>query len=264
MFLKRLFTVFIITTVIAYLMGMLFDGLYKKRWVNFFFNKTDELVEGKINYDVILLGNSTVHFGINPYYFDSITKFKSYNFGFGGADAEEMLLITSVYLETHKPPKLAIISLDRAHLTTHKNLETRFYYLYYLNNKTINKKMEEIGLMTNFIKIAPFIKYSYFDEYNRTSMFLPSNLPKFDHNIYNGFLSNHKTINNTSLYNKNTTIDTLETSNKAIGNIKKMVVELQKAGCSIVMIFPPQKNSLNRNSKYQKTAFSILINIATE
>ena len=101
MYLKRLLIVSIITCTVAYLTGWFFDHMYRKRWSTLFFEKTEALIRSKTNYDIILLGNSKVHFGINPYYVDSVTKLNSYNFGYGGSDMQDIMLTTNVYLQNH-------------------------------------------------------------------------------------------------------------------------------------------------------------------
>ena len=63
------------------------DLRYRERWSSLFFNMTDELISSHTKYDMILLGNSRVHFGINPYYLDSASGFSAYNFANGGAGA---------------------------------------------------------------------------------------------------------------------------------------------------------------------------------
>ena len=129
MYLKRLLFIVIIVWLAGYTGGCLFDYLYKKRWAVMFFDKTEELIHGKNNYDILFLGNSRVHFGINPYYIDSITGVKSYNFGNGGADAQTIMLVSDIYLQYHNAPVLVVISVDMSALTKREILKTYFYYL---------------------------------------------------------------------------------------------------------------------------------------
>lgn len=265
MFLKRLLIVGVISLSGAYLMGIIFDSLYKKRWSAFFFDKTEELVNGKINYDIIFLGNSKMHFGINPYYFDSVTTYNSYNFGYGSSDAEDMLLTTSVYLANKKTPKLAIISLDMMHLMKHKNFITNYYNLFYLYNDSIEIKLNRAGYPTHLIQLFPFIKYSYFDEYNRTSIFVNKSIPKFNHNIYNGFINIHQPLNVIQVYKPTNEIDTLKVSGEAIDNLNKIVINLQHAGTTVVFIEAPEKSTASeRSSPYKKLSDSIIQNLVTK
>lgn len=266
MYLKRLLLVTIVAGSVAFAAGLLMDNIYKKRWDTLWFKKTDDLLKTNTNYDIIFLGNSRVHFGINPYYIDSVTKLNSYNFGFGGADAEEFLLTTTLYLQNHPAPKITILSLDAGALTENEILKTRYHYLFYLNNDSLKKFMNRAGFLTTLIKYFPFTKYSFFDEYNRTSLFVKGKTyPVFDHNIYKGFLNIHPSINSqpAALYNVKSGGDKI--SKAAIGYFKNTVSLLQQKGSRVVFIWPPVKSdSLNEGSSINKTADSLFNAIALQ
>ncbi|MDN3654987.1 hypothetical protein QWZ08_05085 [Ferruginibacter paludis] len=264
MYLKKILIVCCITWLAASLTGMLLDNMYKKRWLQLYFAKTDELIKGNTNYDIIFLGNSRVHFGINPYYIDSVTKLNSYNFGTGGADAEDIMVTSDVYLQKHAAPKLAVISLDAGMLFENTILKTRFHYLFYLQNDTVNKHMQRAGFPTDMIKIFPFTKYSFFDEYNRTSLFVRGKpYPVFDHNIYRGFLNIHQFTKTTvdGLYN--TEKKAMKVWDPALIYLQQTVMELQKKGCDILFVYPPERiPSPNRKEPITAKAASIFSNIA--
>jgi len=266
MYLKRLFIVLIITGAIAFATGSLFDHFYKQRWSALFFEKTDTLIKGKNNYDIIFLGNSRVHFGINPFYIDSVTKLNSYNFGTGAADAQDILLTSELYCQQHSAAKLAVISLDMGALTINETLKTRFHYLFYLDNDTMSRYMKQTGFLTPLIKVLPFTKYSFFDEYNRTSLFVKGKqFPAFDHNIYKGFLNIHPDKNSTAigLYNIKATSDSLW--EPAIDYFRNAIVALQQKGTMVVFVSPPEKsNSANKKNNFKKIADSIFIKIAAD
>jgi len=266
MYSKRLFIVFIITCIAAYSTGKLLDHTYKKRWATLFFEKTDALVKDSTNYDIIFLGNSRVHFGINPFYVDSVTKLSSYNFANGGSDAEDILLTSSVYLQKHPAPKLAVISLDMGALNINESLKTCYHYLFYLDNDTINKYMKRAGYLTGLIKSLPFTKYSFFNEYNRTSLFIKGNqYPEFGHNIYKGFLNIHPHMNSKAvgLFNPRPASDRLWDT--AIIYFRNAVAEFQQKGTTVVFVFPPERiSSMTRQSLFRKTADSVFKSIADE
>lgn len=266
MYLKRLIVVLVVIISAAYSTGFLLDASYKRRWEVLWFKKTDEMLKGTSNYDIIFLGNSRVHFGINPYYIDSVTKLNSYNFGNGGADALDMFVTAHGYLQNHKPPHLAVISVDPGTITGNKILKTRYHYLYYINNDTIEKYMNQTGFLTGLIKIAPFTKYCFFDEYNRTSLFVKGKpYPKFDHNIYKGFLNIHQRMGNPLPVAYNSDIDYKVVSDSAIGYLKNTLTMLQQKGSKIVFIWSPLKSTAQHNqTTIATTCDSILTQIAKE
>ncbi|MBC7534204.1 MAG: hypothetical protein H7258_00750 [Ferruginibacter sp.] len=265
MFLKRFFIIVLITSVVAYATGLIFDHAYKKRWSVLFFEKTDSLIKGTNYYDIIFLGNSRVHFGINPYYVDSVTGLNSYNFGYGGGGIVETMMVSSVYLQQHPAPKVAVISLDMGALTKNQNLESSFHYLFYLKNDIINKYMQDAGFLTPIIQLFPFSKYSFFDEYNRTSLFVKGNAyPVFEHNIYRGFLNVEKKAGSSAaVFSKQEAGEALW--NPAIIQLKNLVVSLQKKGCKVVFVSAPEKNtSVYKGTTLRKATDSIFTAVASE
>ncbi|MEO8772229.1 MAG: hypothetical protein ABI402_19175 [Ferruginibacter sp.] len=263
---KRLTIVILISSSIAYATGMFFDHLYKKRWSTLFFDKTNALIKDNTNFDIIYLGNSRVHFGINPYYIDSITKLNSYNFANGGADALDIMLTSNIYLQFHPAPRIAIISLDMGALTPNESLKTCFSYLFYLENDSINKYMQQAGFPTSLIKLFPFTKYCFFDEYNRTSLFVKGKpYPAFDHNIYKGFINVYKEKNSkpAAIFNLRSFNDQLWDT--AITYIRNTVTTLQSQGTNVIFISPPERmDSRFKKMDFRKTTDSIYTSIANE
>jgi hypothetical protein len=151
-------------------------------------------------------------------------------------------------------------------LKINESLKTCYHYLYYLANDTMSKYMNRTGYLTGLIKIFPFIKYSFFDEYNRTSLFLDGTpYPVFAHNIYKGFLNIHQFTNTraTGLYNVKAEPDTLW--EPAIIYFRNAVSALQHKGTKVVFVFPPERNnSMYRNIPFRKITDSVFIAIAHE
>ncbi|MGC4036757.1 MAG: hypothetical protein QM764_12430 [Chitinophagaceae bacterium] len=171
MYLQRLLTVIFLAGIFSFAIGNFFDHLYKQK-LSFLFNgDANEILEGKENYDIIFLGNSKIHSGIDPYYVDSVTEKKTYNFALGGADAPEIKLLSTLYLQTHTAPEIVVLGIDNSMLSSYNILKERFFYLFYLKNDTISKYMADNGFPARLIEALPFTKYSFFDEYSRASMF---------------------------------------------------------------------------------------------
>ncbi len=266
MLLKRLIIVVMLTVFVAYATGRLFDHLYKKRWATLFFEKTDALIKDTTNYDIIFLGNSRVHFGINPFYIDSVTALNSYNFGIGGADATDIMLTAGIYLQQHPAPKLVVISVDGGAITKNTILQSRFHYLYYLENDTISKYMKQAGFLTGLIKALPFTKYSFFDEYNRTSLFVKGNqYPQFNHNMYKGFLNVDQQINGKAAARYNNEKESYYLWDTAVTYLSRTISVLQKKGCEVVLVSPPLRSAAgSRGTAFKKTADSVFTKMAAD
>jgi hypothetical protein len=175
-----------------------------------------------------------------------------------------MLMTTKIYLAKHPSPKIVAISLDPGTLLENKVLKSRYHYLFYLGNDTLNRYMKNAGFLTPLVKIFPFLKYSFFDEYNRTSLFVKGKpYPSFDHNSYNGFLNIHQFLkaNGQQVYNVPPVSARL--SPGAVVDLENSIRLLQENNAAVVFIWPP----LRSTARYKKLAIerkadSIFLNIA--
>jgi hypothetical protein len=173
-----------------FLIGKLADKGYHQFWRPFY-TKLDVVFKDTSYYDVLFLGNSTVHFGINPYYVDSVTKLNTYNLGYGGADIAGMSLLLHGYMEGHPKPKAVLVSWDYSSFWHNGDFSNYFLYFDYLKNKDADNYLKAKGYRTWLVKIFPFLKYSYFDDYDRGNIitgFYGSPFEK-DAVIYKGFLN---------------------------------------------------------------------------
>ncbi len=251
---------FVSAIIIAWLAGIYFDHQYKKRWEILFFNKTEKLIHSQENFNVVLLGNSRVHFGINPWYLDSVSGFSSFNFANGGSDVEDLLLTSELYLTHHHIPKAVIISLDPGMMKKNESLKTLYHYLFYLDEPIMQKYMSEAGHPVNLIRYLPFLKYSVMDEYNRTSIFKHSApIDEFDHNIYKGYMNIHK---NTGV-SSNGTYDVRRYEQDSLWKpsidlVGQLVQLWKKKNVKIIFVYPPEKKqSPFRHWKLYKDANQI-------
>lgn len=242
MYIKRLIIVFFLVLGISWLTGKLYDHRYKKRWDYLYFDKIDHLIKSDSSYDIIFLGDSRVHHGINPFYVDSVSGLNSYNFGFPGSDAAELKLSSQLYLQNHPHPRVAVLVVNTETLGPARILKQRFPYLYYFNNDTVASYMRQNGFPVA-IKYLPFLKYSFFDEYNKMSIFINGKqVPRFAHNNYKGFLNVDEFINRKgAVVFGNDVIETI--SDSAVNYIKEALDIFAKLGIKTVLVYPPEKKS---------------------
>ena len=261
MYLRRLLLVILLAGVSAYFTGAFFDYRYKRRMEYYVFDKMAVATTKNEDFDLIYLGNSMVHSGINPYYVDSITGLKSYNLAIGACDEEEMKLLTTVYLQHHQPPTYAVIGVDKSMLVKYNILHERFPYLFYLDNDTVYSYLNRNGFPTGLIKAMPFFKYSFFDEYNRTAVFIRGNrVQQFDHNIYNGFINGNKTIapdtvsvkpDEQSMWRE--LPQSKKINDSAATTFMQTVSLLQSKGTHVIFLFPPRRiNKRLQNEEFEQ------------
>lgn len=188
--LKKLILIVVVYFFSAFLIGKILDYRFKERWKYWYTEKLDTVVSGNENYDVVFLGNSQIHLGINPYYFDSVTGFKSYNLGIGGANAATTNMIASAYAGTHAPPKYLFISKSISQFLKYDVFKTDYYYYYYLSNDSMKKHSRDYKIPSTLIVTFPFLKYAFFNEYYRSTLFAPDRSTKFfGKNSYKGFIN---------------------------------------------------------------------------
>lgn len=241
---SRIILPFAAVLIISWLLGLYFDHQYKKRWDVLFFNKTEELIRSDEKFDLVLLGNSRVHFGINPWYLDSVSRLSSFNFANGGSDVEDLLLTSELYLAHHPLPKAVIISLDPGMMKKNESLKTLYHYLFYLDDSTMRKYMLAAGHPVKLLRLLPFIKYSVMDEYNRTSVFNnPPPLKIFDHNIYRGYLNIHETTGTSAKGTYDIRRYKQDSLWKPSINLLSQLISLwANKNVEIIFVYPPEKS----------------------
>ena len=126
--------------------------------------------------------------------------------------------------------------------------------------------MKEAGFKTSFIKFFPFMKYSFMDEYNRTSLFIKGKkYPVFGRNFYKGFLNIHQSTDTNAAGFYNIIKDPNLLWDTAVVNFRMIVEALQHAGVMVVFVNPPERKlSANRQNPFSKTADSIFKRIADD
>lgn len=83
-----------------------------------FEGKLNYIISGKDHYDVVFMGSSRVHNGINPLLFDSLTKVNSYNAGMEGARIAEDAVFMKKFIKSHEAPRYIIFSIEETLLRT--------------------------------------------------------------------------------------------------------------------------------------------------
>ncbi len=196
---KKLLIIFSCTLAILLVAGKIFDRCYKNYWWPFF-EKLDIVIKDSTYYDGIYLGDSKVHFGINPYYIDSVTGLNTYNIAMGGATIDEMNFLATQYLKDHPAPKFAVISIGYSDiLPTIKPLENPCYYLFYTDDPLTNNALLKLNYHTGLYAVLPVLKYTAFDDFNKISIarnMKGETIAKPGGVVYKGFINNTTNIFN--------------------------------------------------------------------
>ncbi|MEO6404035.1 MAG: hypothetical protein ABIY51_09275 [Ferruginibacter sp.] len=238
--LRKILFICLASMLLLIFASFVFDRGYRNFWKPFY-DKTDVAFLGKTNYEVLFFGNSTVHFGINPYYVDSVSKLSSYNLGIGGANITVMNALLMGYLENHLPPKIIFYSMN---YSTFGKADNSNYFLFfdYLENKYAATYLRQKKVNVGLIKVFPFLKWSYFDDYNRANIIAGFAGSPFIKNaiIYNGFINN--TNDSIRKFDFNTVMmasgSQIEEQNVALLN--DIISTCKKKRIKLVFLFAPE------------------------
>lgn len=238
---KKLLLIISSVWLSLWLMGYIMDVKYKKYWWPFF-EKIDVLVKDSSYYDGIFLGDSRVHFGINPKEVDSITGFATYNMGMGGTPVKEIEYTVNTYLKKHPAPKFVVLSIGYSGLREpEKYFYNPCYYFFYSSDSLTNTNLQLAGYHTTLFKIFPFLKYTAFDDFNKLSIaqnIQGKTILKPGGVAYKGFINN---AINTFNINPDEGSEQQDTSIVAgLTIFDKTISLLQSAKSKVLLVYPPE------------------------
>lgn len=243
---KKISYIVIAVFVSSIITGKILDNNYKKFWVNPF-EKLDAIFKDSTNRDIVFIGDSRAHIGINPYYVDSITKLNTFNLGMGGASINEVFFLTEAWLKKHKPPKLFVYSIGYGSiLRSNIAFKNPCYYLFYLNDKYVYNTFEDLNYHVLTYRLNPLFKYTAFDEYDKTSIlrclkgdrFLEPNGINYKGFINNGFAKVYKEENNSDsvINEKDNDLD------KGLKKLNDLIFLIKANKSGVIFIYPPNIN----------------------
>jgi hypothetical protein len=227
--------------------------------------RLSELFNNKTPYDIIFIGSSRTHTGINPKIIDSICKVNSYNFGIEGGNLLEFYYIFKSYFENHPPPRCLVLTLDLYSF----NLERKFFnhtiYLNYTNNSVVKQMLDENGHSTIPFKLIPFLLLTEQDDYAKGNAFKGysgiTDIPPGE-SAYKGFMTNSNNVINTktaeikALYSEE--VDTL-----AVDYLDKIVAICKEKNIQLIFTYAPEfKFGLQRPCVNAKAIFDIINGVA--
>lgn len=118
-----------------------------------------EIGAGGVNADVLILGGSNAHVGINPQILDrAFPGSKTYNLGLEGYAFDVQLSRYRFYLHHNTQPKLVILCSNYFEFERSQWSIDRGQFLPYCYDSTIRNALQELGV--NRLKLSlPFLKY---------------------------------------------------------------------------------------------------------
>ena len=133
---SKLATIFLFTFIYLLLivcLGNIVDkGLRKSKYS--FYAVWNDIYGGKVNSDMIFMGNSRTYVMLSPKIFDSVLGFNTYNLGMNGWGFGMEYTRFKIYLQHNPKPKYILQNVDIGVLGDRPDLYEYAQFLPYLND----------------------------------------------------------------------------------------------------------------------------------
>ncbi len=154
-----------------------------------FYEKLDETFNGSTYYEVLLMGNSKVQFGVHPKVVDSVAKTNSYNLGYAAGSFVTMEMLLKAYLSKHKAPATIVLCLQESLFCNVDDNCNSFIFYNYLQSAHARNYLKAMNKPYYLATAIPYSKFLYFDDYNRGNI-ISGLVGKSDY--YNNNMENYK------------------------------------------------------------------------
>ena len=125
--------------------------------------KFNYLIKDTTHYNTLFVGASSVHSGINPFLFDSLTGLHSFNAGMDGISITEMSLVVNKFIKSHGSPENVFINLDEVTLAPKEGIWSFPQYYPYVYDPDFDVLLtHEPKLLLG--KYFPAFAVTYFDD----------------------------------------------------------------------------------------------------
>ena len=154
----RLICFFGIVILMAFLMNAaISSGLREIKTSSY--GAWNELMQGKINADIIISGSSRATYHYDPRTIEAATGLTAFNIGRVGTQTDVQVAVLKAYLEHNRKPKLVIHNLDAFSFVMSREIYDPALYVPYLGDKEIYRPL--IGIDPNFAKSRYLPLYGY-------------------------------------------------------------------------------------------------------
>lgn len=158
-FLFYLVKVLAITYCLAFAIHFFADNGLKKIEGSIF-QDWNNLLEGDINSELVILGSSRGAVSYNPEIFERITGLSSYNLSYNAGSYNLQYLKMETYLKRNKAPVVLIQNIDLSHFSRTNTIPEEFQFLPFLYNNDLRENLSELNNGYKIHKYVPLVKYN--------------------------------------------------------------------------------------------------------
>ncbi len=124
------------------------------------FKEWNEIFDGKIDADVLILGSSRARLQYNTYILDTTLHVNSYNLGLDGTSFDIQYLRFKSYINHNKTPKILIQNVDWDTMERNESIFLSYQLLPYLRDEYVRSYLLQHDLFNANDIYFPFLKYS--------------------------------------------------------------------------------------------------------
>jgi hypothetical protein len=127
---------------------------------NSIYNDWQNIIEGKINSDILIMGSSRGFVCYNSKVIEDKLKLKTFNISYNAAGYKLQQSKFDIYLKNNIKPKIIIQNIDLAHFNENRVLPEEFQFIPFLNNEYINDLVIPYDRKYNCFRYIPLLKYN--------------------------------------------------------------------------------------------------------
>ena len=168
---KKFLLSILLFVVPAYIILAIGDYLYssKARESNYFhLEGWYDLVRGKIDADIVVMGNSRAFVQVDPTILDSILGFSAYNLAIDGSSINRQIRKYNIFRKYNRKPKLIIQNIDHITLNYVVGYEREQFFPYFWN-KDMREEFVATEPFSVWEKYLPL--YRYYRNLDRHDMY---------------------------------------------------------------------------------------------
>ena len=193
------------------------------------FTTMTDIVEGRLNSDLWILGSSRALVQYNPRILDSMLNISSYNLGMNAQFIVPEILCYRIACEYNKKPKYILLDLMWRTLTMETAPVARYFYMPYIFNSKVRRNICNNKIFSFAYLNVPYYRFHIekeSDKYYRT-----------ENIIYKGHSSHQANWNGIDIDGLDTISYKHET--EAIALLDSLLTEFKKDSITVILIHSP-------------------------
>lgn len=197
-FLKYLIEIVVVIFLIAFGIQYFADnGLRNLK--NTQINDWGNILDGKINSDIIINGSSRGFVGYNPEIIRGKLDLSCFNLSFNAGGYNLQQYKFDIYIKSNKKPKVVIQNIDLAQFSKNNEIPDEWQFYSFVYNKNTEYLISKFDTKFNWFKVIPLLKY------NQNVKLLKEGIVA---NFSNSVKKNARTLNGFCPQNRDFKIDT--------------------------------------------------------